>query len=103
MTKKGFKMATAFTGYSFGFVAPGQTVGVDLHGFPLNVFAAIDVHVYQTSIVTGTNADVDVHSLGQHIDGTLFHTIWVTNTTTGTTELTQNPVADVTLLYETLQ
>lgn len=98
-------MATAFTGYSFGFIEPGQTVGVYLHGFPLNDFAAIDVHVYRSTArpgAFGPSADIDAHSVGQHVDFTLFHSIWVTNTSTSN-GAAPIPVADVTVLLETLQ
>jgi len=98
-------MAIAYIGYSFGFLAPGQTVGISLHGFSLNEVVAIDVHAYRSGARPGAffpSVDLAVHNVGQHVDNTLLHTIWVTNVSTsdGAPPI---PVIDVTILSQTLQ
>jgi len=72
----------AFIGYSFGFVEPGATVGVYLHGFPANQYAGIDVRAQRASSRPGAFQpviDVEAKTMAEHVDGTLAHTIFVTN------------------------
>ena len=104
-------MAQAHVAYQFGFLAAGQSAGVFLHGFSLESFVAIDIHAYNiTTYPAGWTAhpsvDVNARSVGQHIDNTLFHTIWVTNTSTLDTGGSIGPLGlfgvDVTVLSETL-
>jgi len=74
-------MGVAFIGYSWDYVGPDATVGVYLHGFPTNAVAAIDVQA-TTGNRPGFQPRVEVTAteVGEHVDGTLFHTIWVHNT-----------------------
>lgn len=74
---------TAFVGYSFGFVEPGATVGIYLHGFPSDQFGGIDVRAQHSPARPSAfqaSVDVDAHAVAEHVDGTLAHTIWITNT-----------------------
>jgi hypothetical protein len=75
-------MAQAFIGYTFGFVEPNATVGVYLHGFPPDVVAAIDVRAQRSPSHPGAfdpAVEVDQRRAGEHVDGTLAHTIWAHN------------------------
>ena len=97
-------MAIAYIGYSFGFLAPGQTVGISLHGFSPNEVVAIDIHAYRSSARPGAffpSVNLDAHNVGQHVDNTLFHTIWVTNVSTSD-GAPPAPMIDVTILSQTL-
>lgn len=72
----------AFVGFTFGFVEPGATVGIFLHGFPEGQFAALDVRAQRSPSRPGAFdpiIDVDTDTCAEHVDGTLAHTIWVTN------------------------
>ena len=93
----------AFIGYSFGFVEPGATVGVYLHGFPLDQYAGIDVRA-QRSPARPTAfqpvIDVDTHTVAQHVDDTLAHIIQVTNRSTGNAP--PIPVVNVAVFLELL-
>ena len=95
----------AFIGYSFGFVAPGATVGVYLHGFPVNQFAGIDVR--PTAAPSRPTAffpsiDIDAHTVSQHVDGTLAHTVFVTNKSTSN-GAPPTPVVDVAVFFDPIQ
>ena len=96
---------TAFIGFSFGFVEPGATVGIYLHGFPANQFAGIDVRAQRSPSRPGAfqpAVDVDTRGVAEHVDGTLAHTIWVTNksVSTGAPPI---PVVNIAVFLEPLQ
>jgi hypothetical protein len=93
----------AFIGFTFGLVSPGATVGVYLHGFPPNQFAAIDVRAQRSpSRPTAFQPiiEVDTRRVAEHVDGTLAHEIWVTNKSTGSAPPT--PFVNVAVLLEPL-
>ncbi len=71
---------TAFVGFSWSYIGPGATVGVYLHGFPTGQFAAIDIQP-STGNRPGFQPVVDFtdQTVAEHVDGTLAHTIFVTN------------------------
>lgn len=94
----------AFIGFSFGFVEPGATVGVYLNGFPANQFAGIDVRAQRSPARPGAFQpviDVEAKTMAEHVDGTLAHTIWVTNksTSNGAAPI---PVVNIAVLLEPL-
>ncbi len=96
---------SAFIGYSFGLLEPGATVGIYLHGFPADQFSAIDVRARRTSSRPGAfvpSIIVDSRVAGEATDGTLAHTIWVTNVSEsqGAAPL---PFVDVAVFFEPLQ
>jgi hypothetical protein len=87
----------AFIGYTFGFVAPGATVGIFLHGFPRDQFAALDVRAQRSPSRPGAftpEAIVDISHVVQHVDGTLAHVIRVTNVSTSAGAVPA-PIVDV--------
>ena len=96
---------SAFIGYSFGFIEPGATVGVYLHGFPVDQFASIDVRAVQSPARPSAfqaSADVQLPSVAQHVDGTLAHTIIVTNTSVSN-GAPPTPVVNVAVFLESLE
>jgi hypothetical protein len=98
-------MASAFIGYSFGFIEPGATLSVYLHGFPFDQFAAIDVQPAISSARPGDFSpviDVDSHTVAIHSDGTRAHIIQVTNRSTSNGAL-PSPVVNVAVLLQPLQ
>jgi hypothetical protein len=70
----------AFVGYTWTYIGPGATVGVYLHGFPTGQFAGIDIQA-GTGNRPGFQPAVDFtdHTVAEHVDATLAHTIFVTN------------------------
>lgn len=98
-------MPVAFIGFSFGFVEPGATVSVYLHGFPTDQFAGIDVQAVRSPARPGAFNPVvvvDASTVGQHVDGTIFHTIRVTNNSVSTGALPA-PVVNVAVFLQPLQ
>lgn len=96
---------SAFIGFSFGFVEPGATVGVYLHGFPADQFAGIDVRARHSPSRPGAfvpSVIVDAREVGEATDGTLAHTIFVTNTSVSN-GAAPIPVVDVAVLLELLR
>jgi hypothetical protein len=94
----------AFIFFSFGFVEPGTTVGVYLHGFPANQFAAIDVRAQRSSARPGAFQpviDVVAKTMAEHVDGTLAHTIIIANKSVsqGAAPI---PMVNIAVLLETL-
>jgi hypothetical protein len=92
----------AFIGFTFGFVAPGATVSVYLHGFPPGQFAAIEVRAQRSPTRPGAfvpNIDVDTRTVGEATDGSLAHTIVVTNKSTST-GAAPTPVVSVAVLLQ---
>ena len=92
----------AFIGFTFGFVSPGATVGVFLHGFPPGQFAAIDVRAQRSPSRPGAfipSVDVEARTVGEHVNGTLAHTIRVTNKSTST-GAPPTPVVSIAVLLQ---
>lgn len=78
-------MADAYVSYTFGLLEPGETAGVYLHGFSPNEVTVFEVHaVASPSFPTAfhPSVDVDATNTGQHVDQTIYHTIYVTNVST---------------------
>jgi hypothetical protein len=98
-------MTWAFIGFSFGFVEPGATVSVYLHGFPTDQFAGVDVQAGRSPSRPGAFTPivaVDAHTVGLDADGTNFHTIQVTNNSVSN-GAPPTPVVSVAVLLQPLQ
>ncbi len=88
----------AYKEYSWDYIAPGATVGVYIHGYPDNwaltycgvVYALEGEAYYPLGQIDVTQTEVT-----RHVDGTLAHTVWVTN------RAPFNPCAtDLNVLYD---
>jgi hypothetical protein len=91
---------TAFVGYSWIYIGPGATVGVYLHGFPTGQFAGIDIQAGQGNRPGFQPAvDFTAQSVAEHVDGTLAHTIIVTNKSVSNGG-PPTPVVNVVVLLE---
>jgi hypothetical protein len=98
-------VGVAFIGFSFGFLAPGAQAGVYLHGFPPDQFAAIEVRAQRSPSRPGAftpSVDVDARAVGEATDGTLAHSIVVTNRSTSNGALPA-PVVTVAVFLEPLR
>jgi hypothetical protein len=77
----------AWIGYSFGFILPGQTVGLYLHGFDPEKFWALDLQVTRSDARPGAfnpSASLTVQAVDQHVDGSKAYTLTVANRSTST-------------------
>jgi hypothetical protein len=94
----------AYRAYFFGLLFPDERPGVFLHGFPADQAVAIDVQAHRVSTQPGAfipNVEVVGHSTGEHVDGTLFHTIDLHNISTST-GAAPRPAVTVAVISETL-
>ena len=76
---------SAQTVYVWGYVGPGVTVSLFIHGYGADEFVAFDVHAQRSPSRPGAfkpQVTVDTSRVGEHVDGTLAHWIVVTNTST---------------------
>lgn len=95
----------AYGAYFFGLLEPDGRTGVFLHGFPTDQAIAVDVQARRSPSFPGAfipNVEVVGHSTGEHVDGTLFHTIDIHNLSTST-GAPPRPVVTVTVISETLR
>src|SRR3954466_13915904 len=94
----------AYTAYVFGLLEPDERPGVFLHGFPTARAIARAGQAQRSPSFPGAfipNVEVVGHSTGEHVDGTLFHTIDIHNISTSTGAVPR-PFVTVTVISETL-
>lgn len=94
----------AYRAFVFGFLAPNERTGVFLHGFPTDQAVAIDVQARRSPSIPGAflpNVEVVGHNTGEHVDGTIFHTIDVHNISVSTGSVPR-PVVTVAVISQTL-
>ena len=94
----------AYIGYVFGLLEPDERTGVFLHGFPADQAVALDVQARRSPSFPGAfipNVEVVDHSTGEHVDGTLFHSIDIHNISTST-GAPPKPVVSLAVISETL-
>jgi len=94
----------AYTSYVFGLLEPDERPAVFLHGFSTDQVVAIDVQARRSPSFPGAfipNVEVTAHNTGEHVDGTLFHTIYIHNISTST-GAPPKPVVTLAVISETL-
>jgi len=94
----------AYISYVFGQLEPDERTGVFLHGFPADQAIALDVRAERSPSFPGAfipSVEIDAHVAGEHVDGTLFHTIYVHNTSTST-GAAPKPVVSLAVISETI-
>lgn len=98
-------MATAFVAYRFGFLSPGATVGVYLHGFSPDWFAAYCVTPFRSPSRPGAffpQVELRVGPVSIAADGTIAREAQVTNQSVSN-GAPPTPVVDLNVLIETIQ
>jgi hypothetical protein len=98
-------MAVALVAYRFGFLSPGATVGVYLHGFSPDWFVAYCVTPFRSPARPGAffpEVELRVGSVSIASDGTIARKAFVTNQSVSNGAL-PSPAVNLNALIETIQ